>query len=152
MSDRDHDKPLPEDVMRSLLEAQSAAGAPSATLKARVMQRIEAETAVSGITTLRADEGEWLPFIPGVMVKTLRDDGRFRTWLARLDAGASVPPHVHRGDEEILLLEGACVAGGLPMGKGDYMFSPSGSHHGEMTTASGCMLLLRTRSPAAQPA
>ena len=140
--------PLPEDVIARLLDALAPVDGASAALKARVMQRIEAEESGNGITTVRAGEGEWLPFIPGVAAKVLHDDGRVRTWLARLEAGARVPPHAHDGDEEILLLEGACIAGGVPMRQGDYQFSPSGSHHGEMTTASGCVLLLRSRSPA----
>lgn len=151
MIDTDRE-PLPNDVVHRLLDALAPASGPSAALKARVMQRIAAGPSDSAITTVRAGEGEWLPLIPGVAAKVLHDDGSVRTWLARLEAGARVPPHVHDGDEEILLLEGTCVAGGVPMQQGDFQFSPSGSHHGEMTTASGCMLLLRSRSPAAEPA
>ena len=151
MNDAYHD-PLPDDVIARLLDALAPADGPSAALKARVMQRIVAEGSANGITTVRAGEGEWLPFIPGVAAKVLHDDGRVRTWLARLEAGARVPPHMHDGDEEILMLEGACIVEGIAMQAGDYQFSPSGSAHGEMSTAAGCMLLLRTKSPAAEPA
>lgn len=147
MCDTDKD-PLPEDVIARLLDALAPVDGVSAALKARVMQRIAAEESGSGITTVRAGEGEWLPFIPGVAAKVLHDDGRVRTWLARLEASARVPSHVHAGDEEVLLLEGACIAGGVPMQAGDFQFSPAGTRHGEMTTSEGCLLLLRTSYPA----
>lgn len=81
-----------------------------------------------------------------VHVKTVNDDGRFHSWLARIDPGAVVPAHQHNGGEEILLLEGSCVVGGVPMQAGDYQFSPSGTRHEAMTTHTGCLLFLRTRS------
>ena len=139
--------PLPEDVIARLLDALAPVDGASVALKARVMQRIAAEESGDAITTVRAGEGVWLPLIPGVAAKVLHDDGRVRTWLARLEAGARVPPHVHAGDEEILLLEGACIVGRDPMQAGDFQFSPAGSRHAEMTTSEGCVLLLRTSSP-----
>ena len=141
---------IPADLESRLLEAHftGETPTPSKRLRACVLERVAQDVRnQEAIVTTRSHEN-WKPFAPGVEAKVLHDDGSVRTWLARLEAGARVPPHVHDGDEEILLLEGACIAGGVPMQQGDYQFSPSGSHHGEMTTASGCVLLLRSRSPA----
>jgi hypothetical protein len=67
-----------------------------ATIRERVFKRIRA---AQGLTTIQANEGEWLPFSPKVSIKVLRRDGETQSYLLRLEAGAVVLPHVHGHDE-----------------------------------------------------
>jgi anti-sigma factor ChrR (cupin superfamily) len=55
------------------------------------------------------DRFDWQPFRPGVQMARLYRDGEMgpSAALLRYEAGASVPTHIHRGIEHILVLEGA---------------------------------------------
>lgn len=136
---------FPDDLVAVMLESLEPVQLPEGALdsmRQRLIGRIAAERA--GITTVRAHEGEWLSFVPGVEGKTLHDDGRTRIWLARMAPGATVPAHVHEGVEEILILEGSCTLGGETRSVGDFERAPRGSSHPEMLSVSGCLLLVRS--------
>ena len=136
---------FPDDLAALMLESVEPVELPEGardSMRNRLMGRIAAER--GGITTVRAHDGEWRSFVPGVMGKTLHDDGRTRTWLARMAPGATVPAHVHEGVEEILILEGSCILGRETMNAGDFERAPHGSSHPEMRSASGCLLLIRS--------
>jgi anti-sigma factor ChrR (cupin superfamily) len=96
------------------------------------------------ITAFRAGERAWAPFCPGVDVVLLFDDGRASSWLTRLEPGARLPAHFHPGDEESLVLEGSCYLGDTFMKQGDYMVARAGSRHGEVYSAEGCVLFVRS--------
>ena len=144
---------LPEDLVARLLdciEVAPLAPAREGALRARLMARIAAGKA--GIRSVRAGEGPWTPLVPGVEAKVLHDDAAGRTWLARLSPGATVPAHVHEGDEEILILEGSCMLGEEMMNVGDFERAPRGSAHPAMFSAGGCLLLVRwAAAPTAPP-
>ena len=48
---------------------------------------------------IRADELDWQPTFPGGWIKRLRSCEKTGQWtqLLKLEAGAAVPPHFHRG-------------------------------------------------------
>jgi len=40
-----------------------------------------------------------------------------------------VPQHVHHGHEEVIVLSGRVLIGGVELGEGDYLFSQPGEEH-----------------------
>lgn len=138
---------IPPELSAQILEALSdlARAPPPAELKARLMRRIAQETERPGIS-VRDQEGSWTPLLAGVQVKVLRDDGSTRTWLAKLQMGATLPAHEHAGDEECFVLEGSIDIGGERFHAGDYQLARAGTRHGVLATATGCLLLLRSPS------
>lgn len=150
-------KPPSESLPRDLLVALLSGLAPIAPahpeqLKARILARLARAPGVeeahdAGVTTVRAAEGEWLPFAEGIEAKMLYDDGRMCTLLARMQSAAFLPPHVHATDEEVFVLEGSLFLGKVRMQAGDYQVACSGSSHGKVHSPEGCLVLLRTTSP-----
>jgi quercetin dioxygenase-like cupin family protein len=60
----------------------------------------------------------------GVLVCELRDNGAGGgSALVRVAAGARVPAHDHPGGEEVSLVEGRAVVGGVTLRPGDYLFT-----------------------------
>ena len=140
---------IPADIEALLLGGVSHDGvpAPSPGLKSRVMARVEDDVrSHAAIATLRAREGEWQTIGGGVEVRTLRDDGITRTWLARMSPGATFPAHDHEGDEEIFVLEGSVTLDEIELKAGDYQVARRGSHHALIASRNGCMALMRTPS------
>ncbi len=146
-----HDPVIPIDMEPRILDALSTDGAPapSPQLRAAVLARVAREVRDGeAIVTTRSHE-DWKPFAPGVEAKVLRDDGRTRTWLARMQAGATLPAHDHPGDEECLVVEGSVILGDVLMRAGDYQIARKGTSHGEIRCPGGCVLMLRSPSPQA---
>ena len=144
---------LPEALERQLLEAQVADPrlgpdpVDAATLRERLHRRIEA---AQGLTTIQADEGEWMKFSPKVMIKVLRRDTDTQTYLLRLEPGAAILPHVHGHDEECIVLEGEVRIGEVVARQGAYHLAPAGVPHEPITTETGALLFLRGAIPAAR--
>lgn len=136
--------PIPEDLAALLLDGVAPQRPPPA-LKSRVMARVARE---SGISTVRAGAREWIAVSAGIAVKVLNDDGRVRTWLARLAPDAKIPAHFHQGDEECYLLEGKVFFGDVELNVGDYQVARAGTTHGEVHTPTGCLMLVRSPSEA----
>ncbi len=89
--------------------------------------------------------------VPGVEVSHLWSDpasGR-HTILLRLDAGASIPTHVHPGPEECFVASGDLRDGDLDLGAGDYVRHDAGTEH-TISTRNGCLLYVTTSSPEQQ--
>lgn len=145
------DARLPEDLLGWVLEGVQPAELPAhrhEALRRELMTRVS-EPAAEGLYTTRAGQGTWQPIAEGVDAKVLHDDGSTRTWLARMDAGARLPPHFHEGNEECFVLEGSCLLGDEEMHRGDYQMAVPGSSHGEVFSALGCLLLVRSPTPRA---
>lgn len=139
--------PIPEDLAALLLDAVAPhSPGPSPALKAKVMERVARE---SGISTVRAAAQGWIAVSAGVVAKVLNDDGRIRTWLARLAPNANLPAHSHHGDEECYVLEGQVFFGDCELNAGDYQVARAGTTHGEVRTPTGCLMLVRSPSLAA---
>ena len=82
---------IPADIEALLLSGLSDDGVPmpSPGLKSRVLARVDEDVrSQAAIVTLRAGEGAWQKIGSGVEVRTLRDDGLTRTWLARMSPGS----------------------------------------------------------------
>lgn len=102
--------------------------------------------AESPINFQLVDSGSpWEPApIPGVETRILQiDRERDRvTFEARLQPGASYPPHEHHGPEECYILSGDLWVGDVHMQAGDYQSLENGSLHEAQSTDGGCQLLL----------
>lgn len=55
------------------------------------------------------------------------DNGR--TAMVRLKAGATGPRHRHLAGEDVLVISGRIVLGGVVMGPGDYSWTEAGEEH-----------------------
>ena len=82
---------------------------------------------------------------PGARAKILRNGGATDSWTVLLDLppGWILPEHRHLAAEQRLILEGGyTVDGGRPIIAGSYAYVPKGAHHGEVTSETGCRLLV----------
>lgn len=147
------DEALPAEIVEALLEAlKPLVPQRQEEIKMRLLERVRSEGAPArpaGFTTIRKSEGAWTQCLPGLSSKELYDDGRTRTWLARLEREARIPAHLHLGDEECLVLEGVVFLAGERMEQGDYQVARAGSAHSEVYSPTGCVLLIHSRSPKA---
>lgn len=147
---------FPPDILAALLRAISPSRDAERIAQTRVslLERIRADksaaAAQEGLLTVRASEGTWKEFAPGVRAKVLHDDGQWQTWLARMTAEARLPAHVHADTEECLVLEGSVYFGNVEIHAGDYQAALPGSRHDGVYSRTGCLMLVRSRSP--QPA
>lgn len=146
---------FPPDVLAALLQALSPSrdAGRIAQTRASLLDRIRSDksaAARAGLHTVRASEGTWKEFAPGVRAKVLHDDGQWQTWLARMTAEARLPAHVHADTEECLVLEGSVYFGNDEIHVGDYQAALPGSRHDGVYSRTGCLMLVRSRSP--QPA
>jgi len=145
---------FPPDILAALLRALSPSRDAELTARTRsaLLDRVRAErsAAQEGLLTVRASEGTWKDFAPGVRAKVLHDDGQWQTWLARMTAEARLPAHVHADTEECLVLEGSVYFGNAEIHAGDYQAALAGSRHEGVYSRTGCLMLVRSRSP--QPA
>jgi anti-sigma factor ChrR (cupin superfamily) len=117
--------------------------APPPALRRRVIDAVRGMPQNS--RTVRSDEGRWrmLPF-PGVKLKTLSVDEKrgTATILISLDPGSRLPAHDHHGDEESFVVSGSCRIGSVYLRQGDFHRAGGGSHHGDVVSDEGCVLLL----------
>jgi anti-sigma factor ChrR (cupin superfamily) len=98
-----------------------------------------------GFLIVRAGEGKWFETSDaGVSAKVLFFDRERETvtTLVRMEPGARIRAHRHRGTEQCLVLEGDLRSGGLSMGAGDFNCSLPGSVHQELTTDHGALFLI----------
>lgn len=132
--------------------------APPPTLKAKVLQRVQAETEApnprlaplaSGVAVgLRflpgADTSGWkqLP-LPGAWIKllSLQRDRGYAVLLGKLDAGVRYPAHTNAGPEDFYILTGDLHVSGRALGPGDFHHADAGSAHEENYSVGGCTLL-----------
>jgi anti-sigma factor ChrR (cupin superfamily) len=122
----------------------------------RLLARIEAEidapmAAEEAAITVRADEGRWLPYRPGIDIKLLWQSpelGR-QSLLMRIAPGALYEAHDHDDDEECYVLEGDVSFGPLTLRAGDYHVALRGGAHPTGSSQHGALLLLTTGLPHA---
>jgi len=118
-----------------------------AALRARVLT---AAAAPSLMSVVRAEEGTWLPLLPGLAIKFLRVDvaARSQSSLWRLDPGAQIPAHPHSAEEECIVLEGSVRFGGCDYGRGDFLLARAGLEHDHFDCADGALLYIRSELTA----
>lgn len=113
---------------------------------ARMRSEIMLHSGQGETEVVRAGAGEWLDFLPGIRIKTLRLDRRHgtQTSLWQCDAGSRIPPHKHTKDEECLILEGSIRYRGETYTAGDYLYARSGVKQDAFHTETGALLLIRS--------
>jgi len=52
-----------------------------------------------------------------------------RSSVVRLQKDARVPRHAHHGQEEVVVLSGIVLIGGVELSQGDYLFTQPGEEH-----------------------
>lgn len=57
------------------------------------------------------------------------NDAGGRSSVVRLIAGARFPRHAHHGTEEVVVLSGIVLIGGVELCPGDYLFTQPGEEH-----------------------
>jgi quercetin dioxygenase-like cupin family protein len=99
--------------------------------------------------TIRADGVDWISFSPHVWVKTLRRDAdrNLQMVLFRMEPGGVVPAHEHTKEEECLVLEGEIFIGDHRVGAGDLHIAGAGAAHGDITTRTGALVMVRSEIP-----
>lgn len=129
-------------ALLGLLPAQPPPAPAAAALRARIL----AEAGRRRPRVVRAEDGQWDPFLPGIRIKTLRRDeaAGTQTSLWRIEPGATVPPHPHRHEEECLVLEGSVVQDGVEYFAGDYLVAPAGGWHERFVAPDGALLMIRS--------
>ncbi|QCI92385.1 cupin domain-containing protein [Novosphingobium sp. EMRT-2] len=114
---------------------------PSAGLFDRIAGAIaEERAALAGKTAAACEEGEWQPFLPGIEIKSLWNQG---TVMLRCEPGSVLPAHPHAQTEHVVVISGDFVVGGRTFRTGDWHSSPAGNDHGEARTEGGCLLLIQ---------
>ena len=117
-------------------------------IRRRLMERV-ADADPSHLT-IDGDGGDWQPFLPGVTIRVLREHDGVLSYLLRLEAGATVPPHRHPRDEECVVLEGRLRVGSqIEIGPGGYHLAHGGALHATIGTETGATLFLRGAVPEA---
>jgi len=145
-----------ESVVEALGHAAPAA-APPASAREKLLARLSAEAepqqtsapndeqdAAQTPLVVRADEGRWYEMSAGVLCKRLFVDTTRNTvtTLLKLDAGARMPMHRHRGIEECYVIEGDVCTNNQNLKTGDYTCAMEGSIHHPITTVNGALLLI----------
>jgi anti-sigma factor ChrR (cupin superfamily) len=117
--------------------------APPPELRRRILDTIRATPQNS--VTVRRGEDRWVPMpFPGVKMKKLSiDEARnTATILISLEPGSRIPAHDHHGDEQSFVVSGSCRIGTIHLFTGDFHRAEAGSHHGDVVSDEGCVLLL----------
>ena len=117
-----------------------------ARVKRRVLARI-AEAQRTDHLTVRAEDGQWQPFGPGLALKVLHEAGGVMSYLVRLAPGAVLPPHRHPMDEECVVLEGSLRIGDLEVGAGGFHLGRQDVLHMPIVSERGALIFLRGAPP-----
>lgn len=92
---------------------------------------------------VHAQEGTWNKLVDGIELKLLRHDETTRSFMLRMAAHTSLPPHGHPQDEECIVLEGEVWLNGVLCKSGDYHLAPAGKPHDWLRSETGCLLFVR---------
>jgi quercetin dioxygenase-like cupin family protein len=74
---------------------------------------------------------EWNPTGTSGVERSLfrNNDAGGRSSVVRLKREARVPRHAHHGEEEVVVLRGTVLIGGVELSEGDYLFTQPGEEH-----------------------
>jgi anti-sigma factor ChrR (cupin superfamily) len=97
---------------------------------------------------IQATDSGWQQLRAGVDLRILfHDTGNdYSVGLIRYEPGASVPLHLHTGDEHIYVLSGSQQDERGIYPAGSYIYNPQGSQH-SVTSADGCTVLAHWHKP-----
>ena len=141
----------PKNLVKELREAAWLVGesiepvAPSAGLKDRLMGRVGQFEQLRPVADVRRNEEYWVNSgVPGIDIKQLfkeKETGR-STYLVRMEPGKRLPGHYHHDAEQCLVLKGDIAWGDIVYEEGDFIVMGKGTHHPEIHTVNGNLLLL----------
>jgi quercetin dioxygenase-like cupin family protein len=79
----------------------------------------------------KAVSREWTPTGTSGIERSLfrNNDAGGRSSVVRLKKQARVPRHAHHGNEEVVVLSGTVLIGGVELGEGDYLFTQPDEEH-----------------------
>ncbi|MEO8593693.1 MAG: cupin domain-containing protein [Candidatus Solibacter sp.] len=119
--------------------------APPPALKERLMTRVAQFEQLKPLADVRRNEDFWAHSgMPGIDIKQLfkeSETGR-TTYLLRMEPGCRLPAHVHHDAEQCLVLKGDIAWGDIVYEEGDFIVMGKGTHHPEIHTVNGNLLLL----------
>jgi len=69
-----------------------------------------------------------------------------RSSVVRLRKQARVPRHAHHGDEEVVVLSGTVLIGGVELSEGDYLFTQPGEEHDVVALTDAIIFVSSQRS------
>lgn len=104
----------------------------------------------AGTSTYRVGDAEgWTAPSEYIRMKVLRVDKAAgeQEILMRFLPGVQIPAHLHRKQEEMIVLEGEFQVGDHPLRAGDVHVAPPGSWHPVITSARGAVVLFRCEYP-----
>ena len=132
-----------EALADALRPAELAAGERD-LMRARILNRVKAAPP-DGTTTIRAHEGIWQDYAPGVQIKVLHQEPKLSsmTFLVRMAPDSVVPLHDHVQEEHCLVLDGEASMGEHILHAGDWHVALPGSTHHNFSSRTGCLLLIR---------
>jgi quercetin dioxygenase-like cupin family protein len=113
-------------------------------MRARILSRVKAAPP-DGTATIRAHEGIWRDYAPGVQIKILHQEPKLAsmTFLVRMAPDSVVPLHDHAQEEHCLVLDGEASMGDHILHAGDWHVALPGSTHDNFSSRTGCLLLIR---------
>ena len=121
---------------------------PPTSLQTRLALRIAEETGEQPVLPLESQwsEPEWKQVAPGIECKLLATDTETHrvSMLVRLAPGASYPPHIHAGVEELYLLDGELWIDERKLFQGDYNYGAPGAGDERVWSETGCTCVLVT--------
>lgn len=118
---------------------------PAPALLGRIESAIaKREMPLPGGRTLRALDGEWIDFAPGVRARPIwqNETTKRHAVLLEVEPGATYPEHDHDDDEEFYMLSGDITFGDVTLYAGDYHVAYRGSHHGHGVSRNGCRCIM----------
>lgn len=138
--------PATDDLLLAAIIGLVPSYRPAPDAASALRTRILAQARRMRTRVIRAAEGEWVPFLPGIRIKTLRRDEAegTQTSLWRIDPGACVPPHPHTREEECLVMEGSVFHDGVEYFPGDFLLAPVGERHKPFLAPRGALLMIRS--------
>lgn len=113
------------------------------------MTKISLKSPFSLPTDLIQNTGSgWRQLSEGVALRMLFQDpdSGYQVGLIRYDPGASVPLHLHTGDEHIYVLTGSQQDERGLYSAGSYIYNPEGSQH-SIQSQEGCLVLAHWLKP-----
>ena len=149
-SERVLDPEVTEALADALRPTELAAGERD-LMRARVLNRVKAAPP-DGTTTMRAHEGIWQDYAPGVQIRILHQEPKLSsmTFLVRMAPDSVVPLHHHAQEEHCLVLDGEASMGEHILHAGDWHVALPGSTHHNFSSRMGCLLLIRAEIRQAQ--
>lgn len=130
----------PSPKVRNQLLARIAEESTSANIKNAVPYQAPQQSHYDVLS----HEGEWENMYPGIFCKTLfiEPTNGYVTTLMKLEPGAKLPNHHHRGAEQCLVIAGEIAMNNRQYKAGDFTVALAGSDHIDLISTNGGMVLL----------